>query len=196
LRGRRVRGRPRSPSERPLSWSETSDVDRTDYNRTPPMRRGLPLIVVAAMLGTFVDVAEARGVVDRTKPAVSSILRSSLDLPDTDDPADRIAIHHIRIEPSTPFEGLPSVVLKFDLHNEGWTSVTDIVVSVSLRKDDRGTPRETSERVQPFTSKIRNVLLAGYSFDYEIRLRNLSFETDSVPDIQVVDVRPLEDDIF
>jgi hypothetical protein len=154
-------------------------------------------MVVAAMLSTFVHAAEARGVVDRTKPqAVRGVPRSSLDLPDNDDPADRISIRHIRLEASTPIEGSPSVVLKFDLHNEGWTSVTDIVLSVSLRKDDHGTPLEPSARVQPFTIKIGNTLLAGYSFDYEIRLRNVSVETANAPEIQVVDVRQLEDDVF
>jgi hypothetical protein len=152
-------------------------------------------MIVAAMIGAFVDVAEARGVVDRSQPAVRGILRSSLDLSDADDPADRIAIRHIRVEPSTPIEGSPSVVLKFDLHNEGWTSVTDIVLSVSMRKDEQGRALEPA-RVQPFTIKIRNVLLAGYSFDYEIRLRNVSLDSASAPEIEVVDAHRVVDDVF
>ena len=152
-------------------------------------------MVVAAMLSTFVHVADARGVVDRTKPAVRGITRSSLDLPGSD-VADGIAVRHIRVEAATPVDGTPSVVLKFDLHNGGWTSVTDIVLSVSLRNSDSETPIELPASVRPFTIKIRNVLLAGYSFDYEIRLRNVSLDTAKTPEIEVVDAQRAVDDVF
>jgi hypothetical protein len=88
------------------------------------------------------------------------------------------------------------VVLKFDLHNQGWTSVTDIVLSVSLRSGGSDTRVDPSTRVQPFRIKIQNVLLAGYSFDYEIRLRNVSLDTASAPEIEVVDAHRVVDDVF
>jgi len=89
------------------------------------------------------------------------------------------------------------VTLKFDLHNIGWTSVTDIVLAVSLHSGTRGNaPDASSEAVRPFTIKIRNVLMAGYSFDYEIRLRNVSLDTASAPEIEVVDAHRVVDDVF
>jgi hypothetical protein len=152
-------------------------------------------MVVPAMLGMFVHAAEARGVVDRTKPIVGGITRSSPDLT-ASDLADGIAVRHIRLEAATAIDGSPSVVLKFDVHNEGWTSVTDVVLSVSLRNADSDTPIELPARVRPFTIKIRNVLLAGYSFDYEIRLRNVSLDTANTPEIEVVDAQRAVDDVF
>jgi hypothetical protein len=160
------------------------------------MRRGLRLMVVAAMLSAVVHGAEARGVVDRTKPAVRGITRASLDLADNEEPADGIAIRHVRLEEATPIDGTPTVLLKFDLHNEGWASVTDIVLSVSLRTAENGKPLEPLTRVRPFTIKIPNVLLAGYSFDYEIRLRNVSLDTASAPEIEVVEAQRVVDDVF
>jgi len=50
--------------------------------------------------------------------------------------------------------------------------------------------------VRPFKIKIRNVLLAGYSFDYEIRLRNVSLDTANTPEIEVVDAQRAADDVF
>jgi hypothetical protein len=155
-------------------------------------------MVVAAMVGTLVHVADARGNVDRSKPALNRVATDdpSLDLPAKPDTGTGIAIRHVRLEPSTPVDGSPSVVLKFDLHNEGWTSVTDIVLSVSLRNSDSDRPIELPAAVRPFTIKIRNVLLAGYSFDYEIRLRNVSLDTVKTPEIEVVDAQRAVDDVF
>jgi hypothetical protein len=153
-------------------------------------------MIVPAMVAAFAHVAEARGVVDRTKPSVRGILRSSLDVPASQDAVDGIAIRHIRVEAATSVDGSPSVFLKFDVHNEGSANVTDIVLSVSLRKSDTAEPVEPTVRVQPFTIKIPNVLLAGYSFDYEIRLRNVSLETANAPAIEVVDARRAVDDVF
>jgi len=152
-------------------------------------------MIVAAMLGALTHVAEARGVVDRTKPSVRGILRSSFDVA-AKDPVDGIAVRHIRVEAAMPVDGSPSVVLKFDVHNDGSANVTDIVLSVSLRRSGTAKSVEPTARVQPFTIKIPNVLLAGYSFDYEIRLRNVSLETANVPEIEVVDARRAGDDAF
>lgn len=152
-------------------------------------------MVVSAMLGAFAQMAEARGVVDRTKPSVRGILRSPNDVPSNQDAVDGIAVRHIRLEAATPVDGSPSVVLKFDVHNEGSANVTDIVLSVSLRKSDSAEPVEPA-RVQPFTIKLRNVVLAGYSVDYEIRLRNVSLEAANSPVIEVVDARRAADDPF
>jgi hypothetical protein len=154
-------------------------------------------MVVAAMFGAFVHVAEGRGVVDRSKPGLNRVPTDdpSLDLPVKQDTGIGIAIRHIRLEPSTPVDGSPSVVLKFDLHNEGWTSVTDIVLEVSLRTRG-GESAIEQPSVRPFTIKIRNVLMAGYSFDYEIRLRNVSLDTAKTPEIEVVDAHRAVDDVF
>jgi hypothetical protein len=162
------------------------------------MRRGLHFLLVAAMLSNFVHVADARGIVDRTKPGLSREIAAdpSLDVPAKQDVEKGIAIRHVRLEASPPVDGSPSVVLKFDLHNQGWTSVTDIVLSVSLRSGGSDTRVDPSTRVQPFRIKIQNVLLAGYSFDYEIRLRNVSLDTASAPEIEVVDAHRVVDDVF
>jgi hypothetical protein len=153
-------------------------------------------MIVAALLGALAHVAEARGVVDRAKPSVRGILRSSFDVPAKQDPVDGIAVRHIRVEAAMPVDGSPSVVLKFDVHNDGSANVTDIVLSVSLRRSDTAKSVEPTARVQPFTIKIPNVLLAGYSFDYEIRLRNVSLEAANAPEIEVVDARRAADDVF
>ena len=162
------------------------------------MRRGVRLVLVAAMFSTFVHAAEARGIVDRTKAGLTRAVVDdpSLDLSAKQDVGNGIAIRHIRLEATAPVDGSPSVVLKFDLHNEGWSSVTDIVLSVSLRSGDSDTLLEPSTRVQPFKIKIQNVLLAGYSFDYEIRLRNVSLDSASAPEIEVVDAHRVIDDVF
>ena len=169
------------------------------------MRRGLRFLLVAAMLSNFVHGAEARGIVDRTKPALSRDIGAdpSLDLPSKQDVEKGIAIRHVRLEASPAVDGSPSVTLKFDLHNVGLTSVTDIVLEVSLhsttspRGATRGKAVDASEVVRPFTIKIHNVLMAGYSFDYEIRLRNVSLDATSAPEIEVVDAHRVADiDVF
>jgi hypothetical protein len=153
-------------------------------------------MIVPAMLGAFAHVAEARGVVDRTKPSLRGILRSSMDIPAKQDPVDAIAVRHIRVEAAMPVDGSPSVVLKFDVHNDGSANVTDIVLSVSLRKSGTTKSVEPAVGVQPFTITIPNVLLSGYSFDYEIRLRNVSLDAANAPEIEVVDARRAVDDAF
>src|SRR5262245_1003093 len=165
------------------------------------MRRGLRFTLVAAMLGSFVHLVEG-GVVDRTKPGLSRAVSAdpSLDLPSKADVGSGIAVRHVRLEPSQAVDGSPSVTLKFDLHNVGWTSVTDIVLAVSLHSGARGGTREkaieASDTVRPFTIKIANVLMAGYSFDYEIRLRNVSLDAASAPEVEVVDAHRVVDDVF
>jgi hypothetical protein len=164
------------------------------------MRRGLCFTLVATLCCSFVHVAEA-GIVDRTKPGLRRAIAAdpSLDLQATKDVGSGIAIRHVRLEASPAVDGSPSVTLKFDLHNVGWTSVTDIVLAVSLRNGAHEGTRENAsdaETVRPFTIKIRNVLMAGYSFDYEIRLRNVSLDNASAPKIEVVDAQRVADDVF
>jgi hypothetical protein len=149
------------------------------------------------MLLVSVHGAQAEAVVDRSKMSVRGLVSvdPSVDLAAKQDPANGIAIRHVRLEPSTPVDGSPSVVLKFDLHNEGWTSVTDIVLAVSMRTRGGDNAKE-APKVRPFKIRIRNVLLAGYSFDYEIRLRNVSLDPAHMPEVEVVDAQRAVDDVF
>jgi hypothetical protein len=143
------------------------------------------------MLLATVHRAAVDAVFDRSALTVKRIAASdrSLNVTAKQRPAGELTIRHIRLEASPPVDGAPSVILKFDLHNQGSTSLTDIVLSVSVGHAAGESASEPSERVHPFEVKIDNVLLAGYTFGYEIRLRNVSIDTANGPEIAVVDAR-------
>lgn len=113
-------------------------------------------------------------------------------------PGDQpISVRHARLEPLQGSDDPQAAVLKFDLYNEGEASVTDIVLSVAVLAGsgrDDSEPREPV--VRPFRIRIDYALRSGYSVDYEIRLRNLVFDSDCVPAIEVLDARIVSDETF
>jgi hypothetical protein len=113
-------------------------------------------------------------------------------------PGDQtVTVRNARLEPVQGSDDAQAAVLKFDLYNEGETSVTDIVLSVAVLAGsgrDDSEPREPV--VRPFRIRIDYALRSGYSVDYEIRLRNLVFDSDCVPAIEVLDSRILSDEKF
>jgi hypothetical protein len=104
-----------------------------------------------------------------------------------------IEVRQIKLEGNEPIDGVDSSTLMFDVHNETGENVTDVVVSVWLL--DATVPDCAGPRVivGPFKIQLKEVLLAGYSVHYELRLRNLSSECRCVPAITVLDARAFVD---
>jgi hypothetical protein len=117
------------------------------------------------------------------------VLRPSVTTTDATPAEHPIAIRHPRLEASTTREYQESTILKFDVENESDTSQTDIELSVSLLGPIDGGEEERPVLVRPFTIRVDTVLPAGYSLEYEIRLRNIRSDCDCVPKIDILNAR-------
>jgi hypothetical protein len=100
-----------------------------------------------------------------------------------------------RVEATSPAETAPSMFLKFEISNEGSTSVSDIVLEISIvekppSEQPNFTPRVV---VRPFTIRGNVVLRPGYTMNYEMLMQNLSSECSCVATVAVVSVRALPD---
>ena len=104
-------------------------------------------------------------------------------------PALRIA--RVRLEAPPEDAAQPSMVLKFDLLNEGLSSVTDVVIEIVIR-DKRlaeSDPLAARPLVGPFTISGHATIDAGYTIAYEMLLRNLSTECQCAADVRVISAR-------
>jgi hypothetical protein len=112
----------------------------------------------------------------------------------TDSATTAVAARNARLERAEPIGDSESATLTFDVYNEVDVSVTDIMVSVSvLGTVVPDSPDLRRVVVQPFKIRLKEVLLAGGSVHYELRLRNLSPDCDCVPTVEVIDARVLAD---
>jgi hypothetical protein len=74
----------------------------------------------------------------------------------------------------------------FQLHNGGTDDATDLVVTVSLLLTSANRTGESRVVAGPLTFRSSTALLAGYSANFEIVLRNVSFsDCTCVPAITV-----------
>lgn len=163
-----------------------------------PMRHAVRVLAVTMLfvVGVYVLPAPAGWFPD---PAALAATRGvSVFVPVREQSAGHgIVIRDIHVEPAESIAESPSVILKFDVHNESETSVTGIVLSVSLLGAVAGNESESRPvLVRPFKVKIDEPLHAGFSFEYEMRLRNVPFDRDSVPDIRVIAARSLTEDVL
>jgi hypothetical protein len=99
---------------------------------------------------------------------------------------DGITIRHIRFEGAPPFEDSSSVILRFDIRNDSADDVKGVIVSVSLfSAADRAL--ETSPLLRrPLRVLVNEPLLAGYSLDYRICLKNLALESACRSEVVIV----------
>jgi hypothetical protein len=105
-----------------------------------------------------------------------------------------ITIRYSRLEAPATQEDPESTILKFEVQNESDTGQTDIEVSVSLLGPiDEGTETRPV-LVRPFIIRIDTVLHAGYSLEYEIRLRNVQPNCDCLPSIDILNARAVVDE--
>jgi hypothetical protein len=72
------------------------------------------------------------------------------------------------------------------MRNDSAAGVTGIIVSVSLFGSADRTLETSLLLQQPLQMLVNAPLLAGYSLDYEIRLKNLSLESACMSEVVVV----------
>jgi hypothetical protein len=104
-----------------------------------------------------------------------------------------VSIRHARLEKAEPPEST-FATLSFDLYNEIDATVSDIAVSVAILASSVDREAPSPYVVRPFTIRLKEVVLAGYSVHYELRLRNLSSDCSCVPEIEVLEARVLAND--
>lgn len=98
-----------------------------------------------------------------------------------------LVIRNIHLDQAQPVDDSPAATLSFDVHNEGDSTMQDIVLGVSIREHTDGRAEPDGDRVKPFKILSHEVLQSGYSLHFELLLRNLSVECDCVPAVDVVD---------
>ena len=105
----------------------------------------------------------------------------------------KLRIDNIRLESPPPETPMPATLLKFDMLNEGASSVTDISLEVSIVQ--RPTTQEAAGPsrviVGPFTIRGHATVEAGYTVNYQLLLRNLASDCDCTAKITVVSARPV-----
>lgn len=104
-----------------------------------------------------------------------------------------LRIGHVRLEPPAEESLQPSMVLKFDVLNEGLSSVTDVVIEIAIREKTLvdGDANRSRPIVGPFTISGQATIHAGYTVAYEMLLRNLTPACQCTPDVRVISARSL-----
>jgi hypothetical protein len=121
-----------------------------------------------------------------------------LNLPLTNE-VPPLNIENVRLErrvgTTLAAETSPSMFLKFEISNEGSTSVSDIVLEISIVEKPQSEQPNFAPRVvvHPFTIRGNVVLRPGYTMNYEMLMKNLSSECSCVATVAVVSVRSLPD---
>jgi hypothetical protein len=124
--------------------------------------------------------AESR-VLPVPRPDLNRIVTSQLG--DT----SMLRVHHVRLERPPATVPKPSVVLKFDLVNDGVKTVGDVVLEVAILEKSATDAAAASRVVAgPFTIRGDIDLQAGYTLNYEMLLRNLPSDCDCVADVAIV----------
>jgi hypothetical protein len=84
---------------------------------------------------------------------------------------------------------IPSAVLKFDLVNQGFVTVSDVSLEVTIfERSSTDAEVFAPPRVVagPFTIRGDVDLRAGYTVNYEMLLRNMSADCDCVANVAIV----------
>ncbi len=106
-----------------------------------------------------------------------------------------LRIEHVRLEPPSVAQPLPSTILKFEAYNASASTLADVVLEISIVEKLQpsqgvGLPRVL---VGPFTIRGNFVLESGYTINYEMLLRNLSSDCACSAKVDVLAVRSLPD---
>ena len=97
-----------------------------------------------------------------------------------------LSVHCVRLEPAPLPVAEPSIVLKFDLVNDGLATLTDVILEVAIR--ERSTNAEVDPQVVagPFVIRGHVDLQPGYTLNYEMLLRNVPSDCRCVADVSIV----------
>jgi hypothetical protein len=88
----------------------------------------------------------------------------------------------------------PSAVLKFDVFNDTESRLTDVVMRVSfLEKQTEESQTAPRVVVGPVTVRVGESMQAGHVVSYEMLFRNLSFDCDCAPRVEILSARLLPD---
>ena len=106
-----------------------------------------------------------------------------------------LQIENLRLEAAPPKAPQPSAILKFDLVNDTWVQVTDLVMSISFVETRLPDTSTTPPRVLvgPVTIRVGEILNAGYALQYEMLFRNLSSDCECSPNVAILSARLLPD---
>jgi hypothetical protein len=143
------------------------------------------------VLALTVAVHTERGANGLFESRERSVPRSD-SRPIVPDPAGRaspLRVHRVRLEAAPPPIPKPSVVLKFDVVNDGLVPRSGVILEVTILER----PSADADRhvvAGPFTIRGDVNLQAGYTLNYEMLLRNLPSDCDCVADVTIVSDRP------
>jgi len=150
---------------------------------------GKPLRLSA--ISAFVLVAHVLLQATGGSASLTSELRSRVNdpVPVAADSAAGIRVEHIRFEDPPDDAPQPSSVLKFAVINAGHESVSDLVISISIRETMDDEDRLPRSPVGPFTISGHATIEAGYSIEYALVLRNLDADCRCQADVKVISTR-------
>ena len=138
-------------------------------------------MAVHAETGPTGHPSESRG------PSVRQLDSSQIASPPAVRPST-LKVQRVRLEATLPPIPTPSVVLKFDLVNDGLVTVSGVILEVAIR-ERLSTDADPHVVAGPFTIRGDVDLQAGYTLNYEMLLRNLPSDCDCVADVAIVERR-------
>ena len=110
------------------------------------------------------------------------------------DPECTLRISNVRFEAPPPDAPWPSKLLKFDMSNDGAVRMTDVSIEVTVRETVSAIDGINEMRllVGPFTIRGHVTIEAGYTFNYNLLLRNLAPDCQCLAVVNVVSAQPLQ----
>jgi hypothetical protein len=146
------------------------------------------LIAVTASVSRNSTAAPRPGsVASRANIAAAIIERRPLEQSSDTSP---LSIDDIELRPAPDIDGAPSAFIAFNVTNEGWQRVTDIVIEVSIVEKQRRPDARRKVLVGPFTIRGKASLDPGNALSYEMRLRNLSSDCNCLGTAKIVSSHP------
>jgi hypothetical protein len=102
--------------------------------------------------------------------------------------ASTLRIHRVRLEAAPPAAPKPSVLLKFDLVNDGLLTVRNVVLEVAIveRPSIDAATAALHVVAGPFTIRGDIDLQAGYTLNYEMLLRNLPSDCNCSANVAIL----------
>jgi hypothetical protein len=111
-------------------------------------------------------------------------------------PSCSLQVSNVRFE-SPPLDApLPSTLLKFDVSNQSAGGITDVELQVTIRERRAGIDgiaEATRPLVGPFIIRGNVTIDAGYTFNYNLLLRNLSADCECLAHVVVISAQPVQD---
>jgi len=141
------------------------------------------LFIAGAFLQASMDPDEPSSIAQGRKARIHLIPPSELP---------PLKVKNVYIKSADPLDGLPTAVVKFAIVNTGPTGVIDIVFEVSIiEKPEESSVLPTDVLAGPYNIHVKAALEAGYSMEYELRLRNVSADCNCVATVVVLSARPV-----